>query len=425
MISPFCIRLSAAIIFLILAILGIKGIFYPVKVFDIQFLPLFERIIIDFSTAALLLFLTLFFLTLLFGRFYCSLFCPLGIMQEAFIIISNKKNKKGYIRNYAFKYFILAIVMGLLAGGSVVLLRYIEPYTYFGQTFTTSFPGVIAFLLILLIVFYKNRFFCTNICPAGAILGLLSKISLNKIYIEKDSCIKCGKCQMNCQAGCINSKEKTVDNEMCVKCLKCLDVCTQNAIKYGKEPKKEIKFNLKRRKIITGTAAIALFGIMYKTGILLKEKISMKYKDVILPPGADSEERIINNCLNCNLCVENCPGKVIVKSNKEFPAVHLDYSKGFCKSDCNLCGEVCPSGAIRRLNQEEKKKLRIAIAAIAENNCTKCGLCKNACPYGAIIKEKGKLPVIDGSKCIGCGACKNVCHFNAINIFAVKQQKTI
>ncbi len=72
-----------------------------------------------------------------------------------------------------------------------------------------------------------------------------------------------------------------------------------------------------------------------------------------------------------------------------FPAVHIDYSKGkkFCKFDCHKCGEVCP----------------------------KC----------AIIKQDGKAPILNAQKCIGCGACKKTCWHDAIQIFSVKEQKII
>lgn len=50
--------MTAGIIFT-LAILGIAGLFYPVKVFDLQFLPLFQRVITDFSVIALLVLLFL------------------------------------------------------------------------------------------------------------------------------------------------------------------------------------------------------------------------------------------------------------------------------------------------------------------------------------------------------------------------------
>ena len=49
------LRLSAAIIIFILAAAGGIGIFYPVRIFDIQFLPLLQRVLTDFSIAALIL----------------------------------------------------------------------------------------------------------------------------------------------------------------------------------------------------------------------------------------------------------------------------------------------------------------------------------------------------------------------------------
>lgn len=422
--NAYKIRYLIAIVILILAILGILGIFYPVKVLDLQFAPLLQRVFTDFSIIAAILLGVVILLTLFCGRLYCSTLCPFGILQEIAAFIFRKKKNK-CTPNFPVKYFIAAIVFGILLGGSAVALRFIEPYTYFGSAFSFSALGLSAIIIILAIVGFKNRFFCTNICPVGTLLGLISKISLNKLYIQKDVCVSCGMCENNCQASCINSKEKNIDNEMCVKCLKCLSVCPKNAIKYGLKPKQEVKFNLKRRQIIIGTAAFALFGTMIKAGLVVKDKIVEKFKDIILPPGAVSEEHLANKCYNCNLCVENCPNKIIVKADKNFPTIHLDYSKGFCKSDCTKCGDVCPTGAIKRLKLEEKQRTRIAMATINPDKCTKCGLCKDICPYGAVIFEKGKPSYVDGSKCIGCGACKSVCHFDAINIFAVKQQNNI
>lgn len=420
--QAYKIRLTIGLIIFVFAILGFLGVFYPVKVLDLQFAPLLQRVFIDFSIIAVMLLCVIIILTLLFGRFYCSTICPFGILQEAAALALRKKNKS--IPNYPAKYFIAAIVFGILAGGSTIALRYLEPYTLFGSGITASILGISAIAAVLLIVFFKNRFFCTNICPVGTILGFLSKISLNKIYIT-DDCVSCGMCEKSCPAGCINSKEKTVDNETCVKCLKCLGVCRKNAITYGIKPKTETKFSLKRRQVIIGTAALALFSGMVKAGLIIKDKIVEKIKDIILPPGAVSKERMADKCYNCNLCVNNCPNKIIAKADDKFPTVHLDYSKGFCKYDCAKCGEVCPTGAIKRLKLEEKQKTRIGMAMISEDNCNQCGLCVEACPTHAIIKTDGKPPILNASKCIGCGACKNACHFGAIEVFPIKEQKEI
>lgn len=140
------IRFSIAIISLLLAIAGICGIFYYLKIFDIQFLPVLQRVFIDFSITALLLLLGIIILTLIFGRLYCSLLCPLGFIQEiAGNLFFRGKRKNKYTKNYPIKYFIAAITLGFLAGGSAITIRYIEPYTYFGSAFTLSITGLSAF----------------------------------------------------------------------------------------------------------------------------------------------------------------------------------------------------------------------------------------------------------------------------------------
>ena len=421
------IRLLISIIVFILAVPGMFGVFYSIKLFDFQLLPVFQRVVVDFSIAALVILIALVGITFWCGRVYCSLICPFGIFQELCGAVLKVRMNKNYCEkqvNLPFKYFVGAILWGILLGGSVLAFRYVDPYTLFGSLVSGDKIGVVAVIIIAIALMLKDRVFCTNFCPVGLILGLISKVSLNKIYIS-DVCVSCGQCEKNCPSGCIDSKNRTVDNEMCVKCLKCLEVCPKSGIKYGIKPKSEVKFNPKRRDFIIAASALALFGGMIKAGIEIKDKVVEKIKDVILPPGAGDKERFLNKCLNCNLCIENCPNKIIQKADKEYGAVHLDYSKAPCKFDCNRCSEICPSGAIKRIGLEEKQHTRIAMAMINSDKCNECGLCVEACPVHAIIKENGQLPVLNALKCIGCGACKSACHFDVIEVFPIKEQKML
>ena len=64
------VRILAAAAVGILAILAFAGIFYPVKIFDLQVSALAQHVLVDFSLAAALLFAGVLLLTRLFGRFF-------------------------------------------------------------------------------------------------------------------------------------------------------------------------------------------------------------------------------------------------------------------------------------------------------------------------------------------------------------------
>ncbi len=418
------IRLILAIVVLILSAAGILGLFYPFKIFDFQIIPFIQRLAVDFSIAALTAALIVTVGTLIFGRLYCSLCCPLGIAQELVSLISKKDFERR--KSYPFKYFIAAVSIGCLIGGTTIIVRYIEPYTLFSSAVTGTFIPITLILAVFLIAFFFGRFFCTNICPAGTILGLLSKFSAFKMYIDKQECLSCGMCERNCQSGCIDLEEQEIDNETCVKCFKCLDKCPKEAVKYGFKPVPDVKFNKKRRKLIITAGVLAFAGAAMKAGIDISKYVSEKIRMYILPPFSGTGGRLLNKCLNCNLCVLACPNKIIKKADKNFGAVHIEYGeKGFCDYECIECSKVCPSGALKRISLEEKQNLRIAMAQIDKQNCIKCGKCVKVCPKNAISFDKDGYAITDAQKCIGCGICKAHCNFNAINIYGIKEQKII
>ncbi len=425
--SLYKTRLIIAGVVMLMTILAFFGI-YPLKIMNLQYGALLQRIIVDFSVIAIALFALITVFTLIFGRFYCSMLCPFGILQELTNLIYLKLRPKKlpnieYIKPKPIKYFISALSLGFLAGGSALLIRYIDPYTMFGSFISRTLYGTIFTIVVLALVFYKNRFFCTSICPVGAFLGILSKFSLFKIHIN-DNCVQCGMCARYCPSKCIDKENKDVKNENCVKCLKCTSVCPKGAIKYGFKIQKP-KFNSLRRKSLISIGVLGIFAGAYAMGVKLSKELYSKIKNVILPPGAKNPQTMANKCLNCNLCINNCPNGILVKADSEFPVVHVDYSKGkhFCHYNCNKCSQACPSGAINKISLEEKQNLRIAMASINES-CICCLKCVKICPKGAIEIKDG-IAKADGTKCIGCGVCASVCPMGAVGIHTIVKQTEI
>lgn len=412
-----------AVIVGVLSVLAFAGMFYPVQIFDVQLTALLQRALVDFSLFTGILLAGLLIVTFLFGRIYCSTLCPLGLYQEFLMLLFRRK--VSVQKNKPYKYFLAAITFGALVGGTAYLVRLIDPYTLFGSAVSGAWLGVSVLVALAVLVWFKGRLFCANICPVGVLLGLISKHAVNRIYIENDKCVSCGLCAAKCPTGSIDFRNKAVDNETCIKCFKCMGGCRRSGIHYGRKAEAPVPFNPSRRRLLIGGAVVAAFALAVKGGIELGKAVAAKIKKVIVPAGAGSAEEFANRCLNCNLCVQNCPMKILKKANGDYPAVHIDYEDSFCDYNCNKCSQICPSGAIKRLTLAEKQKTQIGLAVINKQTCVKCGLCVMKCPRKAITKEDGQIPLVDANECIGCGACANGCPVKAISIVPIEKQKIL
>lgn len=399
-------------------------------------------------------------LTSLFGRIYCSVICPAGILQDILIRLSGKgKKKKKRKRQFSYhkaynwvRYILLGATTSLFLFGSTSLLLLLDPYSNFGriasnllrpaiiwinnlladgltamnnytlyhitiQHITTySFvAAVIALLVFITLSVLRGRLFCNTLCPVGALLSLTSRNSLFRITFDKEACNSCGNCERTCKAECIDSKEKTVDSSRCVDCFNCTSSCKKGGLQYRfaspftkasteKTEKTPIvsETNSRRTFISTGASLLATSSIIPALASGKQKRLRKRGKQgPITPPGAESLERFSKMCTGCHLCVVKCPNQILRPAGLEYGfdymlKPHVVYEKAYCNYECTICTDVCPNHALKKLSKDEKATTQVGVAHFKKEIC---------------------ITYVDGTD---CGACSEHCPTQAVKMVPYK-----
>lgn len=384
-------------------------------------------------------------LTLLFGRIYCSVICPLGVMQDIFAWFGKKAKKNRYFYSLEKKWLryimLVLFIISLLVGGGI-LAKLIAPYSAYGRIANNllaplwqwgnnglaylaeraesyafyetevwiksglTFGIAIATLIIIGILSWRSgRTWCNTICPVGTILGFVSRFSWFKPVIDTSKCNGCGLCARNCKAACINSKEHSIDYSRCVACMDCIESCKKGAIKYVRRPKKAASteespsVDTSRRAFLTTSAIVATTTAIKAQekkvdgGLaIIEDKVAPERQTHLVPPGALSARNFAQHCTACQLCVSACPNGVLSPSTvlTRLMQPEISYERGYCRPECTKCSDVCPTGAIRPITRENKSSTQIGHAVWIKKNCIpltngdSCGNCARHCPTGAI-----------------------------------------
>lgn len=417
----------------------------------IQFLPA----LLAFNVGVVLILVAL---TLLLGRVYCSVICPLGVMQDCVSWLSGRRKKKKYRFSYSpegkwLRYGVLVIFVIALILGIGSFVKLFAPYSSYGRIVSSLFAPVyqwgnnilayfaerrgsyafydtdiwvrslstfaiaaVTFVVLCVLAWKNGRTYCNTVCPVGTVLGFLSRFSLFCITIDKSKCNECGLCSRKCKAACINGKEHKIDYRRCVACMDCISTCNHGAISYTlRKPKKSESGNavktkesetaasdaVSRRNFLSATALLAITpAIKAQEKIVdgglavIEEKKIPERGTPIVPPGAISLSNISHHCTGCELCVSVCPN-----------------------------GVLRPSSRIDSLMQPEMSYER----GYCRPECTKCS---EVCPAGAIIKisraDKSAIQIghavwvkencvvlTDG---VECGNCARHCPAGAIQM---------
>lgn len=403
------------------------------------------------TLAALLL------LTLLFGRLYCSVLCPLGVMQDGVNVAAKLSSKRAATRfSYRrprrwMRYGVLALTALLIAagvGGAVALL---DPYSIFGriiydglrslvqgcnnflalvagddfarQAITVSWLSAGLAVVMLAVTgisaWRGGRSYCNSFCPVGTLLGEVSRASLLRVRIDADRCVSCGLCERKCKGSCIDAASHGVDPTRCVVCFDCIDACPHGAISFGpswggeknaagvkpaKGVTKEGAVDESRKRFLTTVAAAAAAvpaakaqSLQNSFATVARVKRPFERRHPVAPAGAVSLDHLHAKCTSCHLCVSKCPGHVLQ------PAV-MEYG---------LEGIMHP------------------VMRFDKGYCLyECTLCGEVCPAGAILPldaERKKETFIGHavfrkSLCVvhtdgvTCGNCAEHCPAEAIRM---------
>lgn len=278
----------------------------------------------------------------------------------------------------------------------------------------------------------QTRFWCRNLCPSGALLGLCSWRPLLRRVVN-DDCTRCGQCVKECPTGAIGEDPHTYVPAECIVCNRCVEICPESAVRFqaGRQlPAAEGReIDLGRRGVLAaGVVGLFSAGIV-KTDLKQPSAVGSKHplraEDLIRPPGALPEPDFLKRCIRCGECMKACPTNTLqpvwLKAGLDglFSPV-LVPRHGACAVNCNVCGRVCPTGAIRSLDLREKNQAKIGTAWIVRQNCLvweqdkKCLVCDEVCPYNAVAfrpisERKNPVPFVLENRCIGCGWCENKC----------------
>jgi polyferredoxin len=419
-------------------------------------------------------------LTVLLGRVWCGWLCPLGTLLE-WVRFPGAKRRAAQLspRWRVVKNILLLLILAMALFGSLSLMIF-DPITLLTRAMTTAilpaltyaitateqvlYPlpllsavvdwlegtlrgpvlpvnqPVFAYNVLIATLFFgilalntlAERFWCRYLCPLGALLGLLSKVSLLRPVIGS-ACISCAKCARVCPTEAIDTEPAyQIAPAECTVCLDCLATCPKEGMGFAWhwQPAPLRETDPTRRQVLASLAAGAASVALLQTGARAKQPDP----HLIRPPGVENEDQFLSQCIRCSKCMAVCPTKGLQPTLFEagvegFWTPQLVARLGYCDYGCNACGQICPSGAIPDLDLDSKRQAVIGLAAVDTNRClpwaynTPCIVCEEMCPTpekairleeATVVNDQGELvevqrPYILENLCIGCGICEQHC----------------
>ncbi len=180
--------------------------------------------------AGLTILISAILMSIIFKKSFCSHICPVGFVSETVAKLGKRWVIPWFIPVWALKYvllgFFIYIVLTMDIGSIQAFMR--SPYNIVADSKMLGFflhPSMMTMIVLaalLALTFFFRGFWCKNLCPYGALLGLCSVFSPVKVKRDASACIKCGRCRRICPMGLSVDQKNTVWNPDCMGCHECV-----------------------------------------------------------------------------------------------------------------------------------------------------------------------------------------------------------
>ncbi len=235
----------------------------------------FTGIINDVHPSGFILFIIICTTAFIVKKGFCSWVCPFGLLSEYLLKIHYLIFKSGFkIPNILDK--ILRSIKYLLAlfflwsiffkmpieaverfiNSPYNILADVKMLKFFTQISLTASLIIAGIILLSIII---PNFWCRYLCPYGAVLGVLSFLSIGRVNHNVSNCTDCGNCEKACSSFINIRQGKNSLSLECSACLRCVNVCPE---------KDALKFSFFKNKFSTGSIGVGLiFLILFSFGI--------------------------------------------------------------------------------------------------------------------------------------------------------------
>lgn len=435
----------------------------------IQFWPAFYAL--NIGVVAMLV-----VLTLVFGRIYCSVICPLGVMQDvvSWLHGRRKRNRFTYSKEKKWlRYGMLGVFIISAVAGINAIVSLLAPYSSYGRIASSLFKPVyeagnnvlasiaehfnsyafysvdvwmkslptliiasVTFVAIVILAWRGGRTYCNTICPVGTILSFFARFSWFKVRIDESKCVNCGLCTKNCKASAIDFKNHKIDYSRCVVCGDCLGKCHKGALSFtsgradkstsGRVDKSTSQQVDKQTSGQAGNANLLVNSSTRNSSADNGRRSFLLAAAIATTGAALAQEK------------KKVDGGLAVIEDKIAPerltpltppgSMSAQHFAQHCTA-CQLCVSTCPNGVLRP-STDLSKFMQPTMSyerGYCRPECTKCG---EVCPTGAIKPitradksatqighavwiKKNCVPLTDG---VECGNCARHCPAGAIQM---------
>ncbi len=164
--------------------------------------------------------------SLLFGRIFCGLLCPAGVLSDFLHRIPTMKlePKSVFNRLVFMKYSALILFLYLISEAALILLGLMPVEGLWALLINYRekliLLVIVALTVVLISSVFSHRPWCRYICPVSTIFSASNRFSLISIERSPEVCGECNSCVSGCPMDLTDPGSPD-----CIRCLSCYAEC--------------------------------------------------------------------------------------------------------------------------------------------------------------------------------------------------------